>query len=98
MPPRRKWSAPAGCRWGQIAGAAEFLLAHKTPATKVPCMQAALLACTHLPLNLPGISRIFSSLQIRMVYGDRAIYQPNDNLRSAASVIHQGSKLDQVER
>jgi len=29
---------------GQIAGAAEVLLAHKMPATKVPCVQAALLA------------------------------------------------------
>jgi hypothetical protein len=45
---------------GQIAGATEPLFAHRIPATKVPCMQAALLVCVHLPPNPPGISRIFA--------------------------------------
>src|SRR6266542_6618841 len=45
---------------GQMAGAREFLLAHKMPATNVPCMQAALLAWAHAPESFPGTSRIFS--------------------------------------
>src|SRR5215208_7418206 len=39
---------------GQIAGAAEPLLAHKIPATKVPCKQAVLPACEQPVPMVPG--------------------------------------------
>ena len=46
---------------GQMAGAIEPRFAARIPATKVPCWQAALLAWTHVPQSLPGISRILAS-------------------------------------
>src|SRR5215208_4107887 len=48
---------------GQIAGAGEPLLAHKIPATKVPCTQAALLVCEQLAPLAPGTSRIFAAVR-----------------------------------
>jgi len=45
-------------QFGQMAGAAEPRLAHKIPATKVPCRHAALLVWVQLPLILPGTSRM----------------------------------------
>src|ERR1700745_668885 len=44
---------------GQIAGAAEPLLATIIPATNVPCLQAALLDRAQLPPFAPGNSRTF---------------------------------------
>jgi len=43
---------------GQIAGADEPRLAHKMPATNVPCVQAKLSARWQAPPSRPGISRI----------------------------------------
>src|SRR5207237_7728060 len=48
-------------QFGQIAGAGESLRAHKMPATKVPCIQAALLALVQVPRIFPVTSRIFWS-------------------------------------
>jgi hypothetical protein len=48
---------------GQMAGAAEPRLAHKIPATKVPCRQAVLLLWVQLPLILPGTSRMVSPVR-----------------------------------
>lgn len=42
---------------GQIAGALEPRLAHKMPATNVPCRQAALVACAQAAAA-PGASRM----------------------------------------
>jgi hypothetical protein len=44
-----------------MAGAIEPRFAARIPATKVSCWQAALLAWTHVPTSLPGISRILAS-------------------------------------
>jgi hypothetical protein len=46
---------------GQIAGAGEFLLAHKMPATKVPCIQAELPDSAHVPARLPEMSWILAA-------------------------------------
>src|SRR5262249_705191 len=45
---------------GQIAGATELRLAHKIPATKVPCAHAVLLARAHPPPLFPPIPPICS--------------------------------------
>src|ERR1700730_16586609 len=45
---------------GQMAGAAVPRLAHKIPATNVPCRQAAVLVLAQVPLILPGTSRMES--------------------------------------
>lgn len=45
---------------GQIAGAAEFRLAHKIPATNVPCMHEMLLVRSHVLLIFPETSWIFA--------------------------------------
>jgi len=47
-------------QFGQIAGARELRLAQRIPATKVPCIQAALPAEEQALESFPGISRIFS--------------------------------------
>jgi hypothetical protein len=41
---------------GQIAGAAEPLLANSIPATNVSCLQAALDGMAQVPENSPGTS------------------------------------------
>src|SRR5262245_22834239 len=45
---------------GQMAGATELRLAHKIPATKVPCVHAVLSARVHAPPLFPAISRMYS--------------------------------------
>ena len=62
-------SAKMGCtsrvQFGQIAGAGDPFLAHKMPATKVPCMQAKLSPWMHVPEVLSEMSRIFSAIRSR---------------------------------
>src|ERR1039457_2275382 len=45
---------------GQIAGAVEFRLPDRMPATKVPCLQAVLLPREHAPENFPESAWMFS--------------------------------------
>ena len=82
---------------GQIAGAGEPLLALKMPAVKVPWMQAALPEWVHPAPGSPAIASNAFGYEIRVVYSDGSIHQPNNYLRAAAAELHQRDKVGQIQ-